>query len=77
MKEIMRNIYRLAYIAAREYSKDGYRLMNFELNEAQGEVWYSLIHDNGNVIDIYGRYSLRKIEILKNRKLNKEIKVSL
>lgn len=77
MKEIMRNIYRLAYIAAREYSKDGYKLMNFEFNESRGEVWYSLTHDNGNVIDVYGKYSLRKIQILKNRKFNKEIKVAL
>lgn len=73
------NEYKLMNIAkgcVKSYISDGYAVRSFEHSEADNCTWFSLVHDNGNMIDIEAYFSMQKIRILKNRKLNKEISLN-
>lgn len=68
-------IHHVAYCTAREYAKDGYKLDTYEFSEEVNNSWYSLVHDNGNRIDVHGIGKNNVVQVVKNGKLNKEIKL--
>lgn len=68
-------IHHIAFVNAKEYVKDGYHLVDFGYNEQKAETRYNLIHDNGNRISITSNESANEVNIYKNKKLNKTIKL--
>lgn len=68
-------IHHIAFVTAREYAKDGYHLVDYIFNEEQKESIYNLVHDNGNFIQVKAKEITNNVEVWKNKKLNKEIKM--
>lgn len=68
-------VHHIAFVNAKEYVKDGYHLVDFAFSEQKAETRYNLIHDNGNRIDIVSTEFGNEVNIYKNNKLNKTIKM--
>lgn len=68
-------VHHVAFVTAREYVKDGYHLVDYGFNEQMAESRYNLCHDNGNQITVVGVELTNKVEVYKNRKLNKTIQL--
>lgn len=68
-------IHHIAFINAKEFIKDGYHLVDYGFDERKAESRYNLIHDNGNRIEVVSFELTNQVEIYKNKKLNKTIKI--
>lgn len=68
-------IHHIAFINAKEFIKDGYHLVDYGFDELKAESRYNLIHDNGNRIEVVSFELTNQVEIYKNKKLNKTIKI--
>lgn len=66
-------IERVANATARNYALDGYRLLDYEFNEASHLAVYQMRHNNGNELKIVGDILENEINIYLNKKLNKTI----
>lgn len=66
-------IERVANATARNYARDGYRLLDYEFNEISQLAVYQMKHTNGNELKIVGDILEKKINIFLNKKLNKAI----
>ena len=66
-------IERVANATARNYALDGYRLLDYEFNEASQLAVYQMQHNNGNELKIVGDILENEINIYLNKKLNKTI----
>lgn len=66
-------IERVANATARNYALDGYRLLDYEFNEASQLAVYQMRHNNGNELKIVGDILENEINIYLNKKLNKTI----
>lgn len=66
-------IERVANATARNYALDGYRLLDYEFNEASQLAVYQMQHNNGNELKIVGDILENEINIYINKKLNKTI----
>ena len=45
-------IHHIAFVQAKEYVKDGYKVEDFGFDEQKAESRYNLIHENGNRLSI-------------------------
>ena len=68
-------IHHIAFVSAKEYVKDGYRVEDFGFDEKKAESRYNLIHENGNRLSIVSVEEDNSVYIYKNGKLNKTIKL--
>ena len=68
-------VHHIAFVTAKEYVKDGYRVEDFGFDEKKAESRYNLIHENGNRLSIVSVEEDNSVYIYKNRKLNKTIKL--
>lgn len=68
-------IHHLAFVNAKELVKDGYHLQEFGFNEQLAESRYNLVHDNGNKITVVSTEYNNEVNIYKNNKLAKTIKL--
>ena len=68
-------VHHIAFVNAKEIVKDGYKIVDYGYDELKAESRYNLIHDNGNRIDIISAELTNQVEIYKNKRLNKVIKV--
>jgi hypothetical protein len=68
-------VHHIAFVNAKELVKDGYKIVDYGYDELKAESRYNLIHDNGNRIDIISAELTNQVEIYKNKRLNKVIKV--
>lgn len=68
-------VHHIAFVNAKELVKDGYKLIDFGFNEKLAESSYNLIHDNGNNIDIIATEYNNEVNIFKNKKKVKIIKL--
>lgn len=68
-------IHHIAFVTAREYAKDGYHLIDFGFDEKQLSSRYNLLHDNGNKISVVSREYDKTVQVYKNNRLNKTIKI--
>ena len=66
-------IERVANATARNYALDGYRLLDYEINEISQLAVYQMKHTNGNELKIIGDLITKEINIYLNKKLNKTI----
>lgn len=66
-------IERVANATAKNYALDGYRLLDYELNENSQLAVYQMRHSNGNELKIVGDTIKNQINIYLNKKLNKTI----
>lgn len=66
-------IERVANATARNYTLDGYRLLDYEFNEISQLAVYQMRHNNGNELKIIGDLITKEINIYLNKKLNKTI----
>lgn len=68
-------VHHIAFVNAKELVKDGYKIVDYGYDELKAESRYNLIHDKGNRIDIISAELTNQVEIYKNKRLNKVIKV--
>lgn len=68
-------IHHIAFVQAKEYVKDGYKVEDFGFDEQKAESRYNLIHENGNRLSIVSVEQENAVYIYINRKLNKTIKL--
>lgn len=68
-------IHHIAFVQAKEYVKDGYRVEDFGFDEQKAESRYNLIHENGNKLSIVSVESENTVYIYKNGKINNTIKL--
>ena len=68
-------IERVANATARNYTLDGYRLLDYEFNEISQLAVYQMRHNNGNELNIIVDLISKEINIFLNKKLNKTIKL--
>lgn len=68
-------VHHIAFVTAKEYVKDGYRVEDFGFDEKKAESRYNLIHENGNRMSIVSVEEDNSVYIYKNGKLNKTIKL--
>ena len=68
-------IHHIAFVQAKEYVKDGYKVEDFDFDEQKAESRYNLIHENGNRLSIVSVEQENAVYIYKNGKLNKTIKL--
>lgn len=68
-------VHHIAFVTAKEYVKDGYRVEDFGFDELKAESRYNLIHENGNSLSIVSVEIDNTVYIYKNGKLNKTIKL--
>ncbi len=68
-------VHHIAFVTAKEYVKDGYRVEDFGFDEKKAESRYNLIHENGNRLSIVSVEEDNSVYIYKNGKLNKTIKL--
>lgn len=68
-------IHHIAFVQAKEYVKDGYKVEDFGFDEQKAESRYNLIHENGNRLSIVSVEQENAIYIYKNGNLNKTIKL--
>lgn len=68
-------IHHIAFVQAKEYVKDGYKVEDFGFDEQKAESRYNLIHENGNKLSIVSVEQENAVYIYKNGKLNKTIKL--
>ena len=68
-------IHHIAFVQAKEYVKDGYKVVDFGFNEQKAESRYNLIHENNNRLSIVSVEQENAVYIYKNGKLNKTIKL--
>lgn len=68
-------IHHIAFVQAKEYVKDGYKVEDFGFDEQKAESRYNLIHENGNRLSIVSVEQENAVYIYKNGKLNKTIKL--
>lgn len=68
-------VHHIAFVSAKEYVKDGYRVEDFGFDEKKAESRYNLIHENGNRLSIVSVEEDNSVYIYKNGKLNKTIKL--
>ena len=68
-------IHHIAFVQAKEYVKDGYKVEDFGFNEQKAESRYNLIHENKNRLSIVSVEQENAVYIYKNGKLNKTIKL--
>lgn len=68
-------VHHIAFVSAKEYVKDGYRVEDFGFDELKEESRYNLIHENGNRLSIVSIETDNSVYIYKNGKLNKTIKL--
>lgn len=68
-------VHHIAFVTAKEYVKDGYRVEDFGFDEKKAESRYNLIHENGNRLSIVSIEEDNSVYIYKNGKLNKTIKL--
>lgn len=68
-------VHHIAFVNAKEYVKDGYRVEDFGFDEKKAESRYNLIHENGNRLSIVSVEEDNSVYIYKNGKLNKTIKL--
>ena len=68
-------VHHIAFVTAKEYVKDGYRVEDFGFDEKKAESRYNLIHENGNRLSIVSVEDDNSVYIYKNGKLNKTIKL--
>lgn len=68
-------VHHIAFVTAKEYVKDGYRVEDFGFDEKKAESRYNLIHKNGNRLSIVSVEEDNSVYIYKNGKLNKTIKL--
>lgn len=68
-------IHHIAFVHAKEYVKDGYKVEDFGFNEQKAESRYNLIHENNNRLSIVSVEQENAVYIYKNGKLNKTIKL--
>ena len=68
-------VHHIAFVSAKEYVKDGYRVEDFGFDELKAESRYNLIHENGNKLSIVSVESENTVYIYKNGKFNKKIKL--
>lgn len=75
-KQLSARVHHIAFVQAREYAKDGYKLLDYNCSEEQASTWYNLIHENGNRINITATEFDNTVTIYRNGKLNKTIKIN-
>ena len=68
-------IHHIAFVQAKEYVKDGYKIEDFGFDEQKAESRYNLIHENGNELSIVSVEQENAVYIYINGKLNKTIKL--
>lgn len=68
-------VHHIAFVTAKEYVKDRYRVEDFGFDEKKAESRYNLIHENGNRLSIVSVEEDNSVYIYKNGKLNKTIKL--
>lgn len=68
-------VHHIAFVTAKEYVKDGYRVEDFGFDEKKAESRYNLVHENGNRLSIVSVEEDNSVYIYKNGKLNKTIKL--
>ena len=68
-------IERVAKATARNYARDGYRLLDYEFNEVSQLAVYQMRHNNGKELKIIGDLITKEINIYLNKRLNKTIKL--
>ena len=68
-------IHHIAFVQAKEYVKDGYKVEDFGFDEQKAESRYNLIHENGNRMSVVSVEEENTVYIYKNKKLNKTIKL--
>ena len=68
-------IHHIAFVQAKEYVKDGYKVEDFGFDEQKDESRYNLIHENNNRLSIVSVEQENAVYIYKNGKLNKTIKL--
>ena len=68
-------IHHIAFVQAKEYVKDGYKVEDFGFDEQKAENRYNLIHENGNSLSIVSVEQENAVYIYKNGKLNNTIKL--
>lgn len=68
-------VHHIAFVTAKEYVKDGYRVEDFGFDEKKAESRYNLIHENGNRLSVVSVEEDNSVYIYKNGKLNKTIKL--
>lgn len=68
-------VHHIAFVQAKEYVKDGYRVMDFGFDEQKAVSRYNLIHENGNKLSIVSVESENTVYIYKNGKFNKKIEL--
>lgn len=68
-------IHHIAFVQAKEYVKDGYKVEDFGFDEQKAESRYNLIHENGNRLSIVSVEQENAVYIYINGKLNKTIKL--
>lgn len=68
-------VHHIAFVSAKEYVKDGYRVEDFGFDELKAESRYNLIHENGNRLSVVSVETDNSVYIYKNGKLNKTIKL--
>ena len=68
-------IHHIAFVQAKEYVKDGYKVEDFGFDEQKAESQYNLIHENNNRLSIVSVEQENAVYIYKNGKLNKTIKL--
>ena len=68
-------IHHIAFVQAKEYVKDGYKVEDFGFDEQKAASRYNLIHENGNRLSIVSVEQENAVYIYKNGKLNKTIKL--
>lgn len=68
-------IHHIAFVQAKEYVKDGYKVEDFGFDEQKAESRYNLIHENNNRLSIVSVEQENAVYIYINGKLNKTIKL--
>ena len=68
-------IHHIAFVQAKEYVKDGYKVEDFGFDEQKAESRYNLIHENNNRLSIVAVEQENAVYIYINGKLNKTIKL--
>ena len=68
-------VHHIAFVTAKEYVKDGYRVEDFGFDETKAESRYNLRHENGNRLSIVSVEAESTVYIYKNGKLNNTIKL--
>lgn len=68
-------IHHIAFVQAKEYVKDGYKVEDFGFDEQKAESRYNLNHENNNRLSIVSVEQENAVYIYKNGKLNKTIKL--